>query len=455
VLSTRKIFKAARGKPNVPKQITASLCTRRVTKQTKIFDTKCPGFYVSVAASGTATFAFKYWNKKAEKQDTVTIGPYHPEHLTVEHARAQAFDMRGRIGRGEDIKQSASHAKAQAKVSGVTVNQIIDEFIAYIKTPVVKADGEKRPRIESWKNIDGFLNNNARGPIGNKMAAEVTNNDIASIQATVAKRSTSSARQTRSALNRLFKWAAEAGRSYVTASPCFNLPSLDKEYERARVLTPEEIRAFWWGLDDPDLPCTRSIALALKFELVSMLRSQELRTARRSELKGLHTGNAVLRVPLKFVKKRRVILQPLNSLAVEIIKEAMATHNHDIIFASRALEEPMLNRSALNHALAGKHGKVKRDGILDFLGLEKFTPHDLRRTAATLAGDLGFTDAEISKCLDHSKDRGEDIVEAPTVTGRVYVKSKRLDEKRKVLDAIDAALREIIGPCPAKLRKVA
>lgn len=432
--------------------ITARVCTRKVTKQTKVYDTRCRGFYVSIAPKGGATFAFKYWNAGAGKQDSVTIGVYHPEHLTIEKARADAFDLAGRVGRGEDIKHTAAVAKVQAKAAGITVADLIDEFIAYIQKPVRKADGEMRPRIESWENVEGFLNNNVRGSIGNKVASTVTNHDIARIQATVAKRSNASARQTRSALNRMFKWAAEAGRSYVTASPCFNLPSLDKEYERTRVLTPEEIRIFWWGLDDPDLPCHPAIALALKFELVSMLRTQEVRTARRSELKGTKPDNRVLRVPLKFVKKRRVILQPLNSLAVAVIDAATANHNHDLIFVRDG--EP-LGRSALNQALIGKNGKVKRVGVIEYLGLAKFTPHDLRRTAATLAGDLGFSNAAIAKCLDHSKDRGEDQVETPTVTGRVYVQSERLDEKRLILDAIDAEMRRIIGSPPATLRKVA
>lgn len=432
--------------------ITARVCTQKVTKQTKVYDTRCSGFYVSIAPKGTATFAFKYWDATANKQASVTIGNYHPEHLTAEAARAAAFDLKSRAGRGEDIRHTAAVAKVEAKAAGITIDKIIDEFIAYIKTPVKKADGKMRPRTESWYNVEGFLENNVRGPIGHKIATHVTNNDIATIQTTVAKRSISSARQTRSALNRMFKFAAEAGRSYITTSPCFNLPSLDKEYERTRVLTPEEIRAFWWGLDDPDLPAHRNIALALKFELVSMLRTQEIRTAIRDEVKGAPKAE-VLRVPLEFVKKRRVILQPLNSLAMEIINEAKRSHNHDLIFLGR--DGKPLARSALNKALNGKGGKVKRVGILGYLGLAHFTPHDLRRTAATLAGDLGIPDAEIAKCLDHKKDRGEDAVETPSVTGRVYVQSKRLDEKRKVLDAIDTALREIIGPRPAQLRAVA
>ena len=79
----------------------------------------------------------------------------------------------------------------------------------------------------------------------------------------------------------LFNWAAEAGRDYVTASPCVNLPKLDEEHPRTRVLSEDEIRIFWHGLDRDDLPWDRKTRLALKFELVTMLRSGELLGAHR------------------------------------------------------------------------------------------------------------------------------------------------------------------------------
>jgi integrase len=47
--------------------------------------------------------------------------------------------------------------------------------------------------------------------------------------------------------------------------------------------------------------------------------------------------------------------------------------------------------------------------------LEAVTPHDLRRTAATLAGDLGFDDAWIAKCLDHAASKKQEQT-VPTVT---------------------------------------
>jgi hypothetical protein len=75
-------------------------------------------------------------------------------------------------------------------------------------------------------------------------------------------------------------------------------------------------------------------------------------------------------------------------------------------------------------------GKVKTPGICALLGLRPFTPHDLRRTAATLAGDLGFDDAWIAKCLDHAASRKQEQA-VPSVTGKVYNHSKRMKEKAR------------------------
>ena len=156
-------------------------------------------------------------------------------------------------------------------------------------------------------------------------------------------------------------------------------------------------------------------------------------------------------VPLKRVKKRRVIQQPLSDLAVEIIQEALTSEQQQFVFASPLGDMPM-NRKVMAVALRGtkyKGGKVKSPGICALLGLQPFTPHDLRRTAATLAGDLGFDDAWIAKCLDHAASKkSEQIV--PTVTGKVYNHSKRMKEKRAVLDGVAAELRRIIvQPVPA------
>jgi integrase len=150
------------------------------------------------------------------------------------------------------------------------------------------------------------------------------------------------------------------------------------------------------------------------------------------------------------VKKRRVIQQPLSELAVAIIREALKD-GREYVFASPLGDQPM-NRKVMATALRGTKlkGKVKTPGICAMLGLRPFTPHDLRRTAATLAGDLGFDDAWIAKCLDHAASRKQEHI-VPSVTGEVYNHSRRMKEKRAVLDGVAVELRRIIGK-PAQLR---
>ncbi|WP_445217563.1 hypothetical protein ACKWRH_36985 [Bradyrhizobium sp. Pa8] len=65
---------------------------------------------------------------------------------------------------------------------------------------------------------------------------------------------------------------------------------------------------------------------------------------------------------------------------------------------------------------------------------------------------LGFDDAWIAKCLDHAASKkSEQIV--PTMTCKVYNYSKRMKEKRAILDGVAADLRCIIGRPTVKVAK--
>ena len=141
-----------------------------------------------------------------------------------------------------------------------------------------------------------------------------------------------------------------------------------------------------------------------------------------------------------------MIQQPLSDLAVEIIREALTSERQQFVFASplgtSRCTARRWRRAARHQARKSKVDKTP--GICELLGLKPFTPHDLRRTAATLAGDLGFDDAWIAKCLDHAASKKHEQI-VPTVTGKVYNHSKRMKEKRAVLDGVAAELRRIIG----------
>jgi integrase len=436
--------------------LTDRICEKRVTARTKFYDRKVSGLYVSITTAGVATFSLKFVDRATGKQRTAWLGIYNPETFTVEHARSNVYALKGRGGDAlaETLRQQKTHQERH----GRTVDAIIEERIEWIRTPVKKPDGELRPRIESWENTASHLRRFISPRLGKKLVGDVTKRDIAQLSDDIVagrhggKPSISNARHMRRAASGLFNWACEPPREYVTASPCVHLPKLDPEHHRTRVLSADEIRIFWHGLSRDDLPWDRRTCLALKFELVTMLRSGELLRTHRDELFDLDGDHPRFDVPAKRVKKRRVISQPLSDLAVEIIKEALESDDQEFVFASPVYKGQPIHRTALGTALRGRPDKGM-PGICELLGLKKFTAHDLRRSAATLAGELGFSDAAIAKCLDHSvtRDDGEKI---NRVTG-IYNQSKRMQQKRAVLDGVAAELRRIIGePVKAVDRKL-
>jgi integrase len=425
-------------------------CQKRVDKRTKIYDRKCPGLYVSITAAGLATFSYKFTDKATGKQRTGWLGVFNPETFKVEDARSKVYRLKG--NGGDALAETLRQQKEQATALGVTVDQVIAERVKWMKFEVLKRDGEMRPRIETWKNVESHLRRFVSPRLGKKLASEVTNRDIALLSDDVVagqfgKPSTANARHMRRAASAMFEWAAAPSRGYVKASPCINLEKLDEEHARKRTLTEDEIRALWHGLDRNDLPWDRTTRLALKFALVTMLRSGELLPIHRDEL---NAGNGTVDIPARRVKKRRVINQPLSDLALEIIKEAMG--NYEYAFTGRFGDAP-LSRQAMSGALTGtkttKNGKrvTRTPGICELLGLAPFTPHDLRRTAATLCGELDLSDAGISLCLDHQMSKDENGKPLPAVTNKVYnlATRNRVEKKRKVLDAWAVELRRIIG----------
>ena len=223
---------------------------------------------------------------------------------------------------------------------------------------------------------------------------------------------------------------------------------MPKEPPRKRKLSHEEIRVLWHGLDRPDMPIDRKICLALKFALASALRSIEFLHIHQDELqgRGLNDSKPLVIIPEERVKKAREIHQPLSDLAVEIAREAMG--NYPWMFAGRFGTEP-LNRKAMACALRGKTKRVKgkvvieSEGICRFLGMRPFTPHDLRRTAASLMGSIKVPRSIIALCLDHVI-KADEFGDVSAVTG-VYDTDQRIDEKRDALQKLADEIRRIVS----------
>jgi hypothetical protein len=104
----------------------------------------------------------------------------------------------------------------------VTVDQVITERVEWMKTKVLKRDGEMRSRIETWAAVESHLRRFISPRLGKRIASEVTNGDIAQLSDDIVagefgKPSTANARHMRRAASAMFTWAAGPSRGYVTA----------------------------------------------------------------------------------------------------------------------------------------------------------------------------------------------------------------------------------------------
>jgi integrase len=411
-----------------------------------------------------ATFSLKFTDPETGKQRTGWLGVYNPDTFAVEDARSRVYALKGRGGAA--VAETLRRQKVQTRRQGKTVAEAVEQRIARMSFPVRKADGEMRPRLEAWEATARHLRRFLVPTLGRLGVAEVKRRDLAELQQSIldgtyvddkgnrTKRgSVSTVRHMRKSASSFFGWCVEQG--LIENSPATHLGALDPEHGRSRVLTEEEIRIFWHGLDRDDLPWGRRTRLALKFELVTMLRSRELLGARRDELIQVD-GRNYLNVALKRVKKRRPIVQPLTALAMSILHEAMRSANHEHIFATSKdgnVDAPAY-RKAMADALRGRTARradgtqyVRTPGICALLGLEPFTPHDLRRTAATWARNLGQPRSKIALCLDHRMQQDDDGAKLSAVTLKHYIHGHEIDlrEKLEVLTALEGWLLKVIG----------
>ncbi|WP_407122399.1 tyrosine-type recombinase/integrase [Bradyrhizobium sp. STM 3561] len=413
-----------------------------------VWDAKLPGFGVRVRPTGAKSFIIVY---RAGTGRTAPVRRYTVAavgKLAPEAARTQAKILLGNIANGAD--PAAEKRANRPKRDRLTFDELAQLYL----------DQYAKVRKSSWKNDEGYLKK-PRAKWKRRIASEITDDDVAELLEEIGATAPVGANRTQSILHTLFSWAKEPGRKHVSINPVADMRRRYQETARERVLNDEEIRTLWWGLDDPELPAGRAVALALRFILATMVRPGQSAGLLIPELVGFTGEDPQYHIPKHRVKKRREVIVPLNALAVAIIREAITRDDQGAVFCSWSTQaetgideganstrtepqqQPLLpiTRDSLSAALNGRPGKGKRParkGIREHLGLAHFTPHDLRRTAATIARRGGAKREDVKALLDHLEG---DV----TAT---YDKYDMLPEKRRVTEILEAELRKIVGVKP-------
>jgi integrase len=403
-----------------------------------VWDSKLPGFGVRVRPTGAKSFVIVYRAGSGRTAPTRRFTIAAVGKLAPDLARTQAKILLGAIANGAD---PAGEKRSQRPVPDrLTFEELAQKYLnEYAKV-----------RKSSWKNDESYLKR-PRAKWKRRVAADITDDDVAELIEEIGAEAPVSANRTQSILHTLFSWAAEPGRKHVKENPVRNMRQRFREAPRERILSDVEIKTLWWGLDDPKLPASRPVALALKLILATMVRPGQSAGALLQELIGREGEDPQYHIPKERVKKRREVIVPLNDLAMSIVREAIGDRKVGAVFPSWSFGEvegsaktaPLapITRDALSAALNGRPARGKhaaRKGIREYLGMTHWTPHDLRRTAATVARRGGAKREDVKALLDHLEG---DV----TAT---YDKYDMLPEKRGVTTILEAELRKIIGTNP-------
>ena len=383
---------------------------------------------------GERTFVVRY--QRAGEAQIVTLGNYptmsleqaHDEHAQIRKMLAAGLnpqEERLRITRQRENERKKTRAS-----DAITVRSIISEWGWHYARR-----NRERPReavrllrtyTETWRG---------------RPAREITKRDVVVLLDRIVTRGSPVMANRVDALGKqAFGFAMQ--RDLIESNPWTGIARPGgEERARQRRLDATEICAFWNALDDPGTKATPHVRLALKLVLVTGQRPGEVTGARWHEINGSDWT-----IPAARTKNGREHRVPLSELAMEILGRLKALargrpHLFPSVHATRKRDEPML-ALALSRALRNNR---ENDGTV--FGITWFTPHDLRRTAASMMTTLGVQRLHVAKILNHA-DRD--------VTGRVYDLNEYTAEKKHALQLWADRLRAItagkVVPFPKERR---
>jgi len=401
------------------------------SKRAIIFEHGGRGFGLRIEPSGRKSFFLEYRFGEAEERRNrvLTIGKYPTVSLT--EARSIASQSLSQIE--QDIIDPATQklTKKIADRNALTVGDLVEEYI------------EKWARVKkkerSWKEDERLLNKDILPVIGRKKAKDIRRRDIVLLlDAIVERGATITANRVLAVTRKMFNFAV--GRDIIDASPCVQIPAPSKENKRERYLSEDEIKIFWKKLGDAKM--SQEIRLVLKFLLVTGQRKNEALGAEWNEL---DLKNKWWTIPAEKSKNQLTHRVPLTSTAIEILTELKKiTGQYQFVFASpvghtkrnperKAGMFPILG-SAVDRALRNNLTQNLKTKQKNIFNLDNFTPHDLRRTVASMMTKSGVDRLVLKKILNHA-DR--------EVTA-VYDRYEYDKEKQVAMRAWDRGLKEIL-----------
>ena len=337
----------------------------------EVWDTE-PGFGLRIAPTGRKSFIYLY--RFEGKPRRLTLGVY---------PRISLADAREMVGKAVKKLEQAIDPGAEK----IAARKSLRDAESFEELAYQWVERWAKPNRKTWKEAQRQLETDAIPAWRKRKAKSIRRRDVIELVEQIMDRgSPVMANRTLGLLKQVFKFGVQ--RDIIDASPAVAIDKPSKEKRRDRVLTEAEIRGFWTGLDKSMM--TEDARTALRLCLVTLQRRAEVSGMRRSEINGDWWT-----IPKERTKNGKAHRVPLSPLAKQLIG---AASGDDYLFPSPRKKSPNGERipiepRALTNAITKNREHFKAD---------RFSVHDLRRTAATKMAELGVTRFDIAKVLNHT-----------------------------------------------------
>jgi integrase len=357
--------------------------------QIDVWDELLLGFGVRVGTTGRKSFFVGTRINGRYKRITLKP-PYDLLSLADARVKAKAIMSDAHAGIGPELRKK----REEKGTFGAVAKSFMQDYAK-----------NHRTRDEMQRIIDRYL-----AEWHERQISEITRGEIKELLRVKARTAPIMANRIKALVSKIFTWALK--EEIIEASPALSLDppgGSEKDRERTRTLSADEIRLVWNSFDKLGYPW----GPLFKMLIITGQRCGEVGGMKWSEITddGWH-------VPNERAKSGRGHLIPLSSLAREILDEVPEIG--ELVFRTRLG--------------SWSWAKERVDAKIPHWRL-----HDLRRTFATQLRSLGVDRVVVSKLLNH----------AEAGVTKIYDRYAADPEKAAAMDRWANRLREILSGTPA------
>lgn len=367
------------------------------------------GLYLRITPAGSRLWVYRYKNVSGTTR-WFDLGAYPTKSLAQARADAATLKLKRREGvdpteereRQEAALQTAmldSAARLAAVNARMTTRALFERWMTL----------EISKRRDGGKEMRRMFEKDILPEIGDMAVEDVKKAHVATIIASVQFRGGMGrmAAMALSGMRQMFRHAQDGDIIDADPTATIRKSRIHRPTERDRVLSSDEIRLLVKKL--PDAGMCESSQLAIMSMLATACRVGELSKARLDHI-DLDAGT--WRIPVENSKNRREHTVSLSVFAIGIFARLKARSEligSEWLMPARNKTGPVCEKSLSkqigDRQRPGAKPMQGRSPLVDALLMPggKWTAHDLRRTAATIMGELGVSPDVIEHCLNHTE----------------------------------------------------